>query len=99
MKRLNSQALAVAFIFVALAVALIVVLPASQPVMAKPPGQKVCHVPPGVVIPAPSDQALAAHLAHGDCLAPSGAQLGDPCSCCVPPDPGCPCIPPNCGGD
>ena len=89
MKRLTSQALVVASIFVALAVALIVALPASQPLMANPPGQKVCHVPPGVVIPAPNNQALAAHLAHGDCLAVDGAQLGDPCSC--------PCIPPDCG--
>ena len=89
MKRLNSQALVAAFIFVVLAVALIVALPASQPLMANPPGQTVCHNPaPGVVVPAPDDHALAAHLAHGDCLV--GGEFGDTCSC--------PCIPPDCGG-
>ena len=91
MKRLNSQALVVAFIFVALAVALIVALPASQPLMANPPGQKVCHAPPGVVIPAPNGDALAAHLGHGDCLASGGAQLGDPCECLCPDGTAPPC--------
>ncbi len=95
MKRLNSQALLAAFVFVALVVAaLIVALPASQPLMANPPGQKVCHTLPsaspftsGVVILAPSDQALAEHQTHGDCLALGLAQPGDSCSCvCIPPD-------------
>ena len=80
MKRLISQVLVVAFIVVALAVALIVALPASQPLMAGPPAQRVCHFPPGVVVPAPNSHALAAHMAHGDCLVP-GQQLGDPCEC------------------
>ncbi len=94
MKRLNPQALVVAFIFVALVVALIVALPASRPLMAAPPGQ-ICHVlpdaaPPGVVILASDTPALAVHLDHGDCLAVGGAQLGDSCSCggCIPP-----CVP------
>ena len=89
MKRLNSQVLVVPFIFVALVVALIIALPASRPLMADPPGQKVCHVlpggpMPGVVILAPSDQALAQHLAHGDFL--SLAPLGDRCADCFPPN-------------
>jgi hypothetical protein len=74
------------------ALAVVVGLPLSRLVLssgavAAPPVPKVliCHVDPDegvnphVIFVAA--QSVEAHLAHGDCLAESGALPGDPCTC------------------
>ena len=60
---------------------------------AKLPKVLVCHIPPGnpenAHVIEISENALPAHLAHGDCLAPAGAKAGDDCECAGGPDPAC----------
>jgi hypothetical protein len=72
------------FIYLVLVVAFIVALPVSHLVMASgPPGSRVCHN--RVVRPAPSAQAVAAHLNHGDCEVSAPLHFG--CGC-QDPEPG-----------
>ena len=57
----------------------------SPTILAGPDKVLVCHVPPGnpanAHVISVSPNAVAAHFAHGDCLADQGAQVGQPCSC------------------
>lgn len=66
----------------------------TPPPDPSPQKVKLCHVPPGnpenahVIIV--SVRGVPAHIAHGDCFAPPGAERGDPCRCGGGgPDPEC----------
>ena len=58
---------------------------ATELVTAAPPAKVlICHVDPdcegdGPHVISISERALDAHLAHGDCLATEGAEIGDAC--------------------
>jgi len=73
------------FLFV---IAVCMALSESPALLAGPQKVLVCHIPPGnpanahVISVSPS--AVPAHLAHGDCLADPGAQVGQSCSCELP---------------
>lgn len=60
-------------------------LSGSPAILAGPENVLVCHVPPGnpanAHVISVSPNAVAAHLAHGDCPADESAQVGQPCSC------------------
>lgn len=80
MKRLIYPTLVAAF--------LVGLLAFLQLVMAGYEQVNVCHIPPGnpgnAHVIGVSPDLVPGHLAHGDCLAPAGARVNDPCTC--PPD-------------